>query len=182
MNSSISNKSFYQKTTKLAGMLFILSVLMISNSVNSFSIDKKLPSVKVKNLKGETVSTDKFSNDGKPMIINFWATWCKPCILELNNINEDYAKWQKETGVKIIAISIDDSRNSKKVAPFVNGRGWEYEVYIDENSDFRRALNVNNPPQTFLLDGKGNIVYSHNGYAPGDEKHLYEEVKKLIGK
>lgn len=182
MNSNLSNKSFYQKTTKVAGILFIFAVLLISSSINSFSSDKKLPSVKVKNLKGETVSTDKFSNDGKPMIINFWATWCKPCILELNNINEDYAKWQKETGVKIIAISIDDSRNSKKVAPFVNGRGWEYEVYIDENSDFRRALNVNNPPQTFLLDGKGNIVYTHNGYAPGDEKHLYEEVKKLIGK
>lgn len=163
--------------------IFSLIVLFAVSANNSQASEtKKLPAVKVKNLKGETVSTDKFSNDGKPMIVNFWATWCKPCILELNNINDVYSKWQKETGVKLVAISIDDSRNTKKVAPFVNGRGWEYEVYLDENSDFRRALNVNNPPQTFLLDGNGNIVYSHNGYAPGDEKILYEEVKKLVNK
>lgn len=163
--------------------IFSLIVLItLSSNYTEASETKKLPAVKVKNLKGETVSTDKLSNDGKPMIVNFWATWCKPCILELNNINDVYSKWQKETGVKLVAISIDDSRNTKKVAPFVNGRGWEYEVYLDENSDFRRALNVNNPPQTFLLDGNGNIVYSHNGYAPGDEKILYEEVKKLVNK
>lgn len=175
MNSS-KNTTFYS----------VLSALLVVFMLNSYSLSanagKKLPSVKVKNLKGVSVSTDKFENGGKPMVINFWATWCKPCILELNNINDVYSKWQQETGVKIIAISIDDSRNSKKVAPFVSGRDWSYEVYLDENSDFRRALNVNNPPQTFLLDGNGNIVYTHNGYAPGDEKILYNEIKKLTDK
>lgn len=177
----IQNK-FQIKLNKISLFLLFIFTFVTLNVNKTLSEEKKLPAVKVKNLKGETISTDKFENDGKPFVINFWATWCKPCILELNNINEHYTKWQKETGVKIIAISIDDSRNTKKVAPFVNGRGWEYEVYLDENSDFRRALNVNNPPQTFLIDGKGNIVYSHNGYAPGDEKHLYEEIKKLVNK
>ncbi len=140
---------------------------------------KKIPSVKVKNLKGRKVDAAKFDNDGKPYIINFWATWCKPCILELNNINEQYAKWQKETGVKVIAVSIDDSRNSRRVAPFVKGRGWDYEVYLDENSDLKRAMNVSNPPHTFLYDGEGNLVYEHNGYAPGDEDKLFKKIKEL---
>lgn len=140
---------------------------------------KKIPSVKVKNLKGRKVDAAKFDNDGKPYIINFWATWCKPCILELNNINEQYAKWQKETGVKVIAVSIDDSRNSRRVAPFIKGRGWDYEVYLDENSDLKRAMNVSNPPHTFLYDGEGNLVYEHNGYAPGDEDKLYKKIKAL---
>ncbi len=155
--------------------LFAL-VLVAAN----FQSRKQLPNVKVKNLKGELVETKSFSNDGRPFVINFWATWCKPCILELQNISEVYEQWQKETGVKIIAISIDDVRNSKRVAPFVKGRNWKYEVYLDENGDFRRAMNVNHPPHSFLVDKNGNIVWEHNGYAPGDEEILYRKIRELI--
>jgi len=161
--------------------IFIFATLAFTSSVSAKK-QSDIPSVKVKNMKGRNVSTSTFTNDGKPFIINFWATWCKPCILELNNINEKYAKWQKETGVKVIAVSIDDSRNSRRVAPFVNGRGWEYDVYLDENSDFKRAMNVSNPPHTFLYDGEGNLVYSHNGYAPGDEDELFEKLKEITAK
>lgn len=165
--------------------LFILFAICFSSLLSMYLTaqdSKKIPSVNVKNLKGETLSASSFSNDGKPFIINFWATWCKPCLLELNNISDVYDEWQTQTGVKIIAISIDDSRNSKKVAPFVKGRGWKYEIFLDENSDLRRAMNVNNPPHTFLVNGNGEIVWEHNGYAPGDENILLEEVKKLTNK
>jgi thioredoxin-related protein len=64
----------------------------------------------------------------------------------------------------------------------VKGRGWDFEVYLDENSDLRRAMNVANPPHTFLYDGEGNLVYEHNGYAPGDEDELYEKIKELTKK
>lgn len=165
--------------------LFLIAILMIGlvanfDSLNSKDSKKKIPSAKIKNLKGKVVDTKDLSNDGNPFIINFWATWCKPCIIELNNINDVYPDWQDETGVKLIAVSMDDSRNSRKVAPFVRGRGWTYEVYLDANGDFRRALGVNNPPHTFLCDGKGRIVWEHNGYAPGDEDELYKQVKKLV--
>jgi len=79
----------------------------------------------------------------------------------------------------LIAISIDDSRNFGKVAPYVNGKGWEYEVYIDPNGDFKRALNVNNVPHTFLIDKDGYIVWQHNSYSEGDEDELYEKLKLL---
>lgn len=141
-----------------------------------------LPSVNVKDLRGKTINTSAFENDGKPIVISFWATWCKPCLEELNTINHLYEDWRNETGVKLIAISIDDSRNSRKVAPFIKARKWEYEVYLDENSDFKRALGVNNPPHTLLLDGNRNIVYEHNGYAAGDEKKLLERIRNLANK
>lgn len=140
----------------------------------------KIPAIKIKDLKGNTVDASSFDNDGKPIIISFWATWCKPCIRELNAINDQYADWVDETGVKLIAISIDDTRLSSKVRPFVSSQGWEYDVYLDENSELKRALGVNNIPHTFLLNGKGEIVWQHNGYFPGDEDHLYELVEKLI--
>jgi cytochrome c biogenesis protein CcmG, thiol:disulfide interchange protein DsbE len=141
-----------------------------------------LPSVTIKSLDGKSVNTNTFGNDGKPFIIDFWATWCKPCVTELNAIHDNFVDWQEETGIKVYAISIDDSRTMGSVAPFVSGRGWAFDIYLDPNSDFRRAMNVNNVPHTFLFDGKGKIVSQHNTYNPGDEEKLYAEILKLIGK
>jgi cytochrome c biogenesis protein CcmG, thiol:disulfide interchange protein DsbE len=157
-------------------------ILVVAVVLSSAAQDKKtdIPSVNVKTLDNKTFNTSQLSNDGKPMIIDFWATWCKPCIAELNAINEEYTEWQQETGVKLVAISIDDARTMASVAPFVNGKGWDYEVYLDTNSDFKRAMNVNNVPHTFLVDGTGKIVSQHNTYAPGDEKKLLEEIRKLV--
>ncbi len=153
--------------------LLLLSVSFIQNS------GRPIPSVDVKTVDGKIFNTSKISNDGKPIIISFWATWCKPCKKELDAIAEEYAEWQKETGVKLVAISIDDARSSSKVATDVKSKGWEYDVYIDENQDFKRAMNVNNVPHTFVVNGKGEIVWQHNAYAEGDEEHLFEVVKKV---
>jgi peroxiredoxin len=162
-------------------LLMCLIVLTIISFNFSFSEEKRtIPSVKVKNLKGETIDTKSFSNDGKPFVICFWATWCSPCIIEQNTFNEVYDKWQEETGVKIVSISIDDTRSSKKVAPFVKGRKWKFEIYLDENSNFKRAMNAGHPPHSFLVNGNGEIVWEHSGFAPGDEEELYAEIKKLI--
>lgn len=138
-----------------------------------------IPAADVKALDGKTVNTSKFSNDGKPMIISFWATWCKPCKKELDAVAEVYPEWQKETGVKLLAISTDDSRSSAKVVTDVKSKGWEFEVYMDENQDFKRAMNVGDIPHVFIINGKGEVVWQHNGYADGDEEHMYEILKKV---
>lgn len=140
---------------------------------------RTIPAIDVKDLKGSTFNTSKISNNGNPIVISFWATWCSPCKRELNNIAELYPDWQQETGVKLIAISIDDARNAQKVKPYVNGQSWDYEVYIDQNSDFKRAMGVSNVPHTFLIDGSGRIVWQHNSYAEGDENELYKQIKLL---
>lgn len=159
-------------------MLFLLSgfITLAQDGKNW-----KLPSVDVKDLQGSVFNTGDIENEG-PVIVSFWATWCKPCILELNTIAEEYEDWQDESGVKLVAISIDDARNTAKVAPFVNGQNWDYDVYLDANGDFKRAMSVNTVPHTFLLNENKEIVWQHNSYAPGDEVELHEQVMKLAKK
>ena len=141
---------------------------------------RKVPAASIKTLTGEVFSTENFSNDGKPMIIDFWATWCKPCIEELNAIHEEYADWKEETGVKLITVSIDDARTMTRVAPFINGKGWDYENYVDPNGDFKRAMNVNMPPHTFVLNGQGEIVWQHVGFTEGSQEELIEAVRSVL--
>lgn len=160
-------------------LCFLLMLLPAINFAQVLDIKRPLPAVDVKTLDGKTVNIADLDNGDAPIVISFWATWCKPCVTELTNIAEVYEEWQAETGVKVIAISIDDARNQTKVAPFVNGKGWDYVVYLDPNADLKRALNVNLVPHTFLIDKDGQIVWQHNSYAEGDELHLYELIKQL---
>lgn len=140
---------------------------------------KTLPDVTVKTITGESFNTSEIDNDGNPIIISFWALWCHPCIKELSTIADVYEDWQDETGVKLYAISIDDARSTAKVGPLVNGKAWEYEVLLDPNGDFKRALNVNMIPHTFVLDGNKNIVWQHTSFAEGAELDLIEIVRKV---
>lgn len=158
----------------IIGLLIILTVPSQSQSL------KTLPKVNVKDLKGNTIDFSTIRNDEKPIIVDFWATWCVPCIRELSNIHKVYEQWQKETGVKFVAVSIDDARTSKKVAPFVAGRGWKFDFYLDENSDLKRAMGVTNPPHTFVVNSRGEIVWEHAGYAEGGEEEIIKKVRELI--
>lgn len=161
-------------------VITVIGIILISLSGFSQKGEgRKIPAVEIFDMNGNKFNTSELSNDGKPMIINFWATWCSPCKRELNNISELYDDWVDETGVKLVAISIDDARNMQKVRPYVDGQAWDYEVYIDVNADLKRQMGVNNVPHTFLIDGKGNIVWQHNSYSEGDEYELYELVEKL---
>ncbi|HNW72738.1 MAG: TlpA disulfide reductase family protein [Bacteroidales bacterium] len=163
---------------KISVLLLLLVVSSAIHAQNVFTY-KKLPSVNIKDMKGQPFSTDSITNNGKPIIVSFWATWCKPCVRELTTISDVYDDWVKETGVKLVAVSIDDSRSVPLVAPMINGKGWEYQVLLDPNSDFKRAMNVVTVPQTFLLNGKGEVVWQHTTFAEGDELELINLVRKL---
>lgn len=141
--------------------------------------DAQVPQVVLRSIDGRTVRTDTLSNGGKPFIIDFFATWCKPCNRELSAIAEVYDEWQEETGVKVIAVSIDQAQNINKVKPLVDNHGWPYEVLLDPNGEFKRALGIQMIPYTLIVDGKGNIVYKHNGYTDGAEEELIEKVREL---
>jgi peroxiredoxin len=158
---------------------FIVVILFLSIGINLFSQSKNVPNVQIKNLNGEIVNAPDLFDGESLVILSFWATWCKPCIKELDAYNENIVDWAEETGVKLYAISVDNTRSMSRVAPFVNGRGWEnLDFYLDTNEDFKRAMNVINVPHTLLLDGNGKILWQHTSYAEGDEYELYEAIKE----
>ncbi len=165
------------KMKNIITLLFILSVGFTYAQTDSTS--SALPEKVVKNIDGEDVSLASYGTNGKITIVSFWATWCKPCIKELKNINGLIEDWQEDFDVDLVAVSVDDSRNVVKVKPMVNALGWDFDVLLDTNGDLQRAMNVANPPVTFLIDQKGNIAYTHTGYVEGDEYELEDHIKEL---
>lgn len=158
-------------------ILFIAVLALVSTIALA-----QIPQVTLKDINGNTVNTAELSNDGKPFVISFFATWCKPCMRELDAISEVYQDWQDETGMKVIIVSIDDGQNVAKVRPLVDSKGWEYEVLLDPNGDFKRAMNVQMVPSLFILNADGTVVDSRTGYADGSEEHIIELIRTLINK
>jgi thiol-disulfide isomerase/thioredoxin len=124
------------------------------------------------------VRVDTLSNGGKPFVIDFFATWCKPCNRELDAISELYADWKKETNVKIFIVSIDQGQNINKVKTLVDNHDWEYDVLLDPNGDLKRAFGIQMIPYVLVVDGRGNIIYRHAGYTDGEESELIEKVRE----
>ena len=134
-------------------------------------------------MKGQTTHLQDYLDGEKITIISFWATWCSPCKKELDNIADLYEEWQEAYNVQVIAVSTDDQRSRSKVASTVATRGWEdYIILLDANQQLKQAFNFAAIPQTFLINKKGEIVYSHPGYTAGDEYELEEKMKELVGK
>ena len=140
----------------------------------------QVPSVTVENAKGEAVNTKSLLEEGTPMIVSFWSTSCKPCIRELDAINDAMPDWLDEASFRVVAISTDDSRFSAQARAWVEGHGWgDFTVLFDKNQEFMRAMNVSYTPQVFVVDKSGKVVYSHTGYTPGSEQELIDVIKSL---
>ncbi|CAM3516401.1 TlpA family protein disulfide reductase [Aequorivita lipolytica] len=154
----------------------ILSLLLLFVSTVGFS-QSEMPRIDLTTVDGNTINSKNLSKEDKVIVVSLWATWCVPCLKELDAISEIYADWQEETGVELFAVSVDDSRTVNRVKPLINGKGWDYTVLLDTNNDFQRALGAATVPLTLLVKNN-EIVYRHSGYSPGAEYELYEKIKE----
>ena len=154
-----------------------LLVLVYFLCYNTAFSQTTIPNTNVTTLDGKSVKIqDEISKD-KITILSFWASWCMPCINELDAISEVYENWQETVDVELIAISTDNARTLKRVRPMINGKGWPYKILLDKNQELKRALNISTIPQTIILKNS-KIIYIHSGYSPGIENEFYEIIKE----
>ncbi|HQH18585.1 MAG TPA: TlpA disulfide reductase family protein [Bacteroidales bacterium] len=158
--------------------LILISLCFHGVSQNTDSLIYKIPAISLKTLKGTSFNSSEISNNGKPFIIIFWKSCCSPNLKMLDEINEVYPDWQTETGVILYAVSIDDSKNSNRIAPLVNGKGWTFEFLLDINSDFKRAMNVVATPHVFIFNGNNELIWQKTTYNLGDSDEIYPLLKK----
>ncbi|MCZ8167862.1 MAG: TlpA family protein disulfide reductase [Flavobacterium sp.] len=155
----------------------IFFLLLLSSFLTT--AQSTLPEVTLTNLEGKSVVLNRdFVEKDKLYIISFWATWCGPCINELDELNDVIEDWKKELNLEVIAVSTDDARTQKRVKPLVNGKGWPYTILLDTNQDLKRALTIVNIPYTIVVKN-GQIVHIQNGYVPGSEAALLAKLKQL---
>ena len=155
-----------------------IQIILLLIGFNLYS-QKQIPSLNLPNIDGKSVSIkNDFAEKDKLYVFSFWATWCTPCIAELEEMNDVQDEWKKTLNLEIIAVSTDDSRTQKRVKPLVNGKGWNYNVLLDVNQEFKRALSIVNIPYTIVVKNN-SIVHIQNGYVPGNENELFEKLKTL---
>ena len=165
---------------KYISILLLIFTGFIVNAQEDVSSLSSLPEISMKNTEGKDVNLADYGRNDKITIVSFWATWCKPCIKELKNMNSLLDDWMDAYDLELVAISVDDSRNAGKVKPTANALNWDFDVLLDPNGEVQRAMNVANPPVTFLVDQSGKIVYTHTGYVEGDEYDLEDHISKLV--
>lgn len=154
-------------------LLFTLAALLAFGAVQAGD----MPKIVLKDINNKSVAVDTLGTHGQPVIVDFFATWCKPCRRELNAIAEVYEDWQNE-GVRLVAVSIDEAQNVQKVKPLVVQEGWEYQVLLDEKGELARSFGIQSIPFVLVIDGNGKIIYRHTGYTDGAEEEIIEAVRK----
>ncbi len=158
-------------------LIFTLFALLAAGAVSA----QQLPDVKVETAEGKMVSVRSLAGE-KPLIISYWSLTCKPCIMELNAINDALEDWRKEADFEVVAVSVDDVRQKAAAKARAAAMGWEFTCVYDANQELKRAMNVSFTPQSFVVDKEGKVVFSHSGYTPGSEEQLIEKVLEISKK
>ncbi len=158
----------------------LLSLALVFLMVQHAHAQQDFASIPLKSISGKTVDFADLVTRSKdtPVVVSFWATWCIPCVVELDNINESMTEKQAIRPFHFFGVAVDDARTVKRVKSFARGKGWTFDVLMDINSELKRAVNVTDVPHVIILSG-GKIVYQHTGYIAGEEENLFQAIKSL---
>ena len=135
--------------------------------------------ITLKNLNQTNINLREVNNN--ITIFTFWATWCSPCIEELESFNEEYKNWKEKSTINFYAVSIDDNRSINKVKTLVYGNDWNFNVLLDFNQKLKKALDINSIPYLIIVRNQ-KIIYEHIGYSEGYFTELNNVIERLKNK
>ena len=136
------------------------------------------PDFSLEDVDGEAIVLDELLKEG-PVLMSFWALWCKMCIKELDALRP-YADEFDSLNITILAISQDKARSIPQVKPFAKSHKWEYTVVLDPENIMRDLYHVQAMPTSFIINQDKKIVFTHQGYKPGDEEIIIAKVRELF--
>lgn len=147
---------------------------------NASGLSGSAPDFALEDVSGEEFRLSEHIGDAV-ILVNFWATWCEPCRIEmphLNRMQETYG----DQGLIVLCIAMDGPESVSRVRSHVSRYNFEFTVLLDQESEVTQLYNPRRAaPFNALIDRSGNIVWSHEGYSPGDEEELEEQIRELLG-
>lgn len=158
---------------RLALTIILLGLTTVLNAQSI--LDRELQSTNQQSTSLQTIAGEKFT------VIDFWATWCKPCVKAMPKLQKLYSQFQDQ-GVNFVGVSVDSPRNLSKVAPLAKSLGVKYPILLDPNSAFMNRVNVTALPTLIIVNSKGEEVYRHQGFQRGDDKQIEEAIVDLLAK
>jgi cytochrome c biogenesis protein CcmG, thiol:disulfide interchange protein DsbE len=159
-------------------IIIILFTAAVCTQAQSLQSGKTAPQFRLQDIDKNTVELNKVTGKG-PVLISFWATWCKPCVEEMAEYTLIYNEY-KEQGFDMLAVSVDNEKTIAKVKPYVKSKQYPFTVLLDTNGEAARKYYVQAVPTTFLLDKEGKIVYQSIGFKKGDEINLKKKIEELL--
>ena len=114
-----------------------------------------------------------------PVLLDFWATWCKPCLKSLPKLQELAGDFEGN-GLQVFTVNIDGPRNEPKIRPFLKRHRLELPVLLDRTNQLMKRFQLIAPPATVLISTEGTIVHKHVGYKRGDENLLRQRIEQLL--
>ena len=133
----------------------------------------------LKDVDGLSVSLSDYL--GKNVIvISYWSTACGPCKKEMVQLHELFLKY-KNQGLMVLSIATDEPETQGEVRPYIKQRGYTFPVLLDTESLVKQQFNPKGgQPFTLIISRDQKIVWTHDGYVPGDEKFLEDEIRKAL--
>ena len=152
--------------------------LVILLATVALGMGSDVTNFKLLNLRNQQVELATLLKDG-PVLLDFWSTWCKPCIKAFPKLNALHKKYG-EKGLTVVGINEDGARSQSKVKPFVRSLRIKFPILIDNNNEVMRRLQVQSLPTTILIAPNGMVVARHVGYSPDGIKKLEEQIVTLL--
>ncbi len=125
---------------------------------------------------GTSILMDEILSSTEGTILVFWEINDPQCNANLQNLHQAWTENIQQYGVHLVSVCIDKSGNWMRIGPYVDGKGWMFDTYIDTNGDLKRAMNITTTPYTILLDGNLNVKCRYPGYCRGDEKEICDKI------